>query len=164
MHSHGNTSIWISEHFIQSFMLILKNILRILTEMQNFVRMLVSLKRRNCYLKLIFYRSCFECIEIIRIWFFWCIVTWLSLTLSCKKNLLSMLRWFQTTTDHILKCNYFYVWQKSLPYPLKIKFSPVPSALPTWNFVWCYSRALVNVRDIIGKNTTSKSREMSFDI
>ena len=73
------------------------------TEMQNFVRMLVSLKRRNSYLKLIFYCSCFECIEIIRIWFFWCIVTWLSLTLSCKKNLLSMLRWLQITTDPYLK-------------------------------------------------------------
>ena len=107
-------SIWISEHFIQSFMLILKNILRILTEMQNFVRMLVSLKRRNCYLKLIFYRSCFECIEIIRIWFFWCIVTWLSLTLSCKKNLLSMLRWIQITTDPYLKTVIISTYDRNL--------------------------------------------------
>ena len=103
MYSHGNMSIWISEHFIQSFMLILKNILRILTEMQNFVRILISLKRRNSYLKLIFYFSSFECIEIIRIWFFWFIVTWLFLSLSCKKNLLSMLFWPQITTDPYLK-------------------------------------------------------------
>ena len=103
MHSHGNMSVWISDHFIQSFMLILKKILKILKEIQNFVRMLVSLKCRNSYLKLIFYRSCFECIEIIRIWFFWCIVNWLSLTLSCKKNLLSMLLWLQITTDPYLR-------------------------------------------------------------
>ena len=103
MHSHGNMSIWISEHFIQSFMLILKKILKILKEIQNFVRMLVSLKCRNSYLRLIFYPSCFECIEIIRIWFFWCIATWLSLTQWYKKNLLSMLLWLQITTDPYLK-------------------------------------------------------------
>ena len=68
-----------------------------------FVRILVSLKCRNSYLKLISYRSCFECIEISRIWFSWCIVAWLSLTLRCKKNLLSMLRCLQTTTDPYLK-------------------------------------------------------------
>ena len=96
-------SIWISEHFIQSFMLILKKILKILKEIQNFVRMLVSLKCRNSYLRLIFYPSCFECIEIIRIWFFWCIATWLSLTQWYKKNLLSMLLWLQITTDPYLK-------------------------------------------------------------
>ena len=96
-------STWVSKHFIQKFMLILKKILKILTEIQNFVRILVSLKCRNSYLKLISYRSCFECIEISRIWFSWCIVAWLSLTLRCKKNLLSMLRCLQTTTDPYLK-------------------------------------------------------------
>ena len=103
MHSHGNMSIWISEHFIQSFMLILMKILKIVKEIQNFVRILVSLKCRNSYLRLIFYPSCFECIEIIRIWFFWCIATWLSLTQWCKKNLLSMHLWLQITTDPYLK-------------------------------------------------------------
>ena len=96
-------SIWISEHFIQSFMLIFKNFLRILTEIQNFLRMLVSLKHRNSYLKLIFCCSCFECIEIIRIWYIWCKVTWLSLTLSCKKNFLFMLCSLQITTVPYLK-------------------------------------------------------------
>ena len=103
MHSHGNMSIWISEHFIQSFTLILKKILKMLKEIQNFVRILVSLKCRNSYLRLIFFPSCFECIEIIRIWFFSCIATWLSLTQGCKKNLLSMLLWLQITTDPYLK-------------------------------------------------------------
>ena len=99
------TSKYVNINFkaFQSFMLILKNILKILTEMQNFVRMLVSLKCRNSYLKQIFHRTCFECIAIIRNWFFWCIVTCLSLTLSCKKNFLSMLRWLQITTDLYLK-------------------------------------------------------------
>ena len=158
-------SIWISEHFIQSFMLILKNILRILTEMQNFVRMLISLKRRNSYLKLIFFCSCFECIEIIRISFFWFIVTWISLTLSCKNNLLSMFCWPQITTDPYLKTITISTYDRNLCLtPWKLIFFPVPSAVLTWNFVWCYSRALVNERDIIGRNTTSKSREMSFDI
>ena len=155
-------SIWISEHFIQSFMLILKKILKILKKIQNFVRMLVSLKCRNSYLRLIFYPSCFECIEIIRIWFFWCIATWLSLTQWHKKNLLSMLLWLQRTTDPYLKrvtiSTYLYLT------PWKIIFFPVPSAVLTWNFVWCYSRTLANERGIIGRNTTSKSREMSFDI
>ena len=32
------------------------------------------------------------------------------------------------------------------------------------NFAWCYSRALVNVRDIVGTNTTSKSIKISFGI
>ena len=103
MHSHGNMSLCYSEYFIQSFMLIPKKIVKILKEIQNFVRMLVSLKCRNSYLKLIFYRSCFECIEIIRNWFFWCIVTWLSLTLWCRKNLLSMLLWLQIRTNPYLK-------------------------------------------------------------
>ena len=96
-------STWVSEHFIQKFMLILKKILKILTEIQNFVRILVSLKCRNSYLRLIFYPSCFECVEIIRTWFFSCIATWLSLTQWCKKNLLSMLLWLQITTDPYLK-------------------------------------------------------------
>ena len=60
--------------------------------------------------------------------------------------------------------NYSYVWQKSLPHPLKIKFSPVPIAVLAWNFVECYSGALVNVRNRIGRNTTSKWDEMSFHI
>ena len=114
MHSHGNMSIWISEHFIQSFMLILKKILKILKEIQNFVRMLVSLKCRNSYLRLIFYPSCFECIEIIRIWFFWCIATWLCLTQWYKKNLLSMLLWLQITTDSYLKTVTISTYDKNL--------------------------------------------------
>ena len=138
-------------------MLIFNKILKLVTDIQDFVRIKVSLKCRNSYLKLIFYRSCFECIERIRIWLFWCIVTWLSLPLWCNKNFLSMLRWLQNS-------NYFYVWQKSLPYSLKNKFFPVPSGVLARNFVWCYPRALVKVRGIISRNATSKSREVNFDI
>ena len=118
MDSHGNKSIWIPKHFIQSFMLILKKILKILKEIQNFVRMLVSLKRWNSYLKLIFYRSCFDCIEIIRIWFFWCIVTWLSLAQSCKENLPSMLLWLQITTDPYLKMVTIPTYDRNLDWTL----------------------------------------------
>ena len=50
--------------------------------------------------------------------------------------------------------NYYYVWQKSLLHSLKMKFSPVPIAAPTWNFVGCYSGALVNIRNRTGSNTT----------
>ena len=122
MHSHWNMSIWISEHFIQSFIFILKKILKILTGMQNFIRMLVSLKCANSYLKVFFYRSCFECIAIIRIWFFWCIVTWLALTLSCKKNFLLMLRWLQITTDLYLKTVTISTTTKIFTIPLKNLF------------------------------------------
>ena len=76
-----------------------------------------------------------------------------------------MLRWLQiATTDPYLKTVIISTYYKSLPYTLEIKFSAVPSAVLTLNFVWCYSRALVNVRYIIGRNKTSKSREMTFDI
>ena len=70
---------------------------------RNTNRNTVSLKCRKSYRKLICHRSCFKCIEIIRIWLFWCIVTWLSLTLWCKKNLLSVLLWLQITTDPYFK-------------------------------------------------------------
>ena len=60
--------------------------------------------------------------------------------------------------------NYFYVWQKSLPHLLKIKFSSIPVAVLAWNFVECYSGALVNVRNRIGRNATSKWEEMSVHI
>ena len=96
-------SMRIFEHFIQSFMFIFNKVITILTETQNFLRIYGFVKCTNKYRKLIFHGSCFECIEIIRIWFFWCIVTWLSLTLWCRKNLLSMLLWIQITTDPYLK-------------------------------------------------------------
>ena len=60
--------------------------------------------------------------------------------------------------------NYSYVWQKSLPHLLKIEFSPIPVAVLTWNFVECYFGALVNVRNSIVRNKTSKWKEMSFHI
>ena len=87
-----NMSIRISEHFIQSFMFIFNKIIKTLTEIQNFVRMYNFLKCKNNYRKRIFHCSCFECIEIIRIWLFWCTLTWLSLALRYKKNSLSILR------------------------------------------------------------------------
>ena len=146
MYSCGNMSIWISEHFIQSLMLILKKILKILKEIQKFVRKLVSLKCRHSYLKLIFYRSCFECIEIVRIWFFWCIVTWLSLTLWCKNDLLSMILWLQITADPYFKTVTISTYDRYLNLtPWKLNFFQFLSSF-------------------FGRNTTSKSREMSFDI
>ena len=59
---------------------------------------------------------------------------------------------------------YSYVWQKSLPHPVNIKFSLVPIAVMAWNFVECYFGALVNVRNKVVRNTTSKWEEMSFHI
>ena len=58
--------------------------------------------------------------------------------------------------------NYPYVWKKSLPHPWKTKFSPVPLAVLAWNFVECYFRALVKIRNRISRNKTSKWEEMSF--
>ena len=103
MHSCGNMSIWISEHFIQSLMLILKKILKILKEIQKFVRKLVSLKCRHSYLKLIFYRSCFECIEIVRIWFFLVCSNLTLLDTMVQKWLVTMLLWLQITADPYFK-------------------------------------------------------------
>ena len=157
MHLYENISIRISEYFIQSFMFIFNNVIKILTELQNFVRLYYSLKCRNSYRKLIFHRSCFECIEIIRIWFFWCTVTWISLTLWYKKNLLSMLLWLQIPIDPYLKTVTVPTnEQKSLLHPIKIKFSPVPVVGLAWNFVECYFGPLVNVRIRTGINTTLK--------
>ena len=96
-------SIRISQHFIQSFLFIFNKIIKILTEKQTFVRMYDSLKSRNNYRKRILHCSCFECIEIIRIWFFWCTLTWLSLTLWYKKNLLSIRRRLQILIDPYLR-------------------------------------------------------------
>ena len=95
--------IWISEHFIQSLMLILKKILKILKEIQKFVRKLVSLKCRHSYLKLIFYRSCFECIEIVRIWFFLVCSNLTLLDTMVQKWLVTMLLWLQITADPYFK-------------------------------------------------------------
>ena len=95
--------IWISEHFIQSLMLILKKILKILKEIQKFVRKLVSLKCRHSYLKLIFYRSCFECIEIVRIWFFLVYSNLTLLDTMVQKWLVTMLLWLQITADPYFK-------------------------------------------------------------
>ena len=103
MHSCGNMSIWISEHFIQSLMLILKKILKILKEIQKFVRKLVSLKCRHSYLKLIFYRSCFECIEIVRIWFFLVCSNLTLLDTMVQKWFVTMLLWLQITADPYFK-------------------------------------------------------------
>ena len=103
MYSCGNMSIWISEHFIQSLMLILKKILKILKEIQKFVRKLVSLKCRHSYLKLIFYRSCFECIEIVRIWFFLVCSNLTLLDTMVQKWLVTMLLWLQITADPYFK-------------------------------------------------------------
>ena len=103
MHSCGNMSIWISEHFIQSLMLILKKILKILTEIQKFVRKLVSLKCRHSYLKLIFYRSCFECIEIVRIWFFLVCSNLTLLDTMVQKWFVTMLLWLQISADPYFK-------------------------------------------------------------
>ena len=44
MHSHENMSIRIPEHFIQSFMFIFNKIIKMPTEIQNFVKMYDSLK------------------------------------------------------------------------------------------------------------------------
>ena len=60
--------------------------------------------------------------------------------------------------------NYSYIWHKSSPHPMKIKFSPVPAAVLAWNFVECYVGALVNVKNKIGRNTTLKWEELSFYI
>ena len=80
-------------------------------------------KCRNSYLRLIFYPSCFECIEIIRIWFFWCIATWLCLTQWYKKNLLSMLLWLQITTDPYLKTVTISTYDRNLYLtPWKLNF------------------------------------------
>ena len=103
MHSCGNMSIWISEHFIQSLMLILKKILKILKEIQKFVRKLVSLKCRHSYLKLIFYRSCFECIEIVRIWFFLVCSNLTLLDTMVQKWFVTMLLWLQISADPYFK-------------------------------------------------------------
>ena len=43
--------------------------MKILTELQNFVRMYDSLKCMNSYWKLIAHCSYLECIEIVQIWF-----------------------------------------------------------------------------------------------
>ena len=103
MHSCGNMSIWISEHFWASLMLILKKILKILKEIQKFVRKLVSLKCRHSYLKLIFYRSCFECIEIVRIWFFFMCSNLTLLDTMVQKWFVTMLLWLQITADPYFK-------------------------------------------------------------
>lgn len=74
----------------------------------------------------------------------WCIVIWLSFTLWCKINLVSLLHWLQTAID---------------PYLKKI-------TIPTYDriFVGHYSCALVNVRNRMGRNTTSTWEEMGFCI
>ena len=114
IHSHKNMSVKISELFIQCFMFIFNKIIKVLPEIQNFARMYDSLKCRNSYQKLIFHRSCFECIEIIWIWFFWCIVTWLPLTLCYKKNLLSRLCWRQIPIDPYLKTVTIPTYERNL--------------------------------------------------
>ena len=116
-------SIKISEHFIQRFMFIFNKIMKVLPEVQNFGRMYDSLKCRNSFRKLIFHRSCFECIEIIRIWFFWYIVTWLSLTRWYKKNLLSILCWHQIPIDPCLKTVTSPTYERNLYHtPGKLNF------------------------------------------